>query len=105
MLNQKTFKCKRCGECCNVYTIRLDKKDIKRIEERYPRKHFLSYDPFENYFILTKINNKCVFLKKKDRYFCEIHDIRPDICKKYPFFKKNVESCKPITIQTFLNKP
>jgi len=105
MLNQKIFRCKRCGECCRHYTIKLTKADIKKIEKRYNKEYFLSYDHIKNYLVL-KSNNGCVFLKqKKNKYFCGIYDIRPKICRKYPFFKKNIESCKPITIKSFLNKP
>ena len=97
MLNKKTFICKRCGECCKVYTIKLNKKDIKKIERIYNKDYFLCYDNIKNFFVLKRIKNKCIFLKKeKNSYFCEIYSTRPEICKKYPFFRKNIESCRPV---------
>ena len=100
MLNPTTFKCERCGKCCKTYIIKVSKKDIKRIKNKgYEESYFLMHDsmsPGNNKFVLRKENGKCVFLKKKNgKYFCEIYKIRPLICQKYPFFKKNVESCKP----------
>ena len=102
MINKKTFRCRRCGECCKKYTIRLLKDDIKRIKNKcYNEVYFLDKEtigPYKGKFILKKINERCVFLKKKDNtYFCKIYDIRPKICKQYPFFGKSIESCKPIT--------
>jgi Fe-S-cluster containining protein len=102
MINKKTFRCKRCSECCKKYTIMLFKDDVKKIKNKcYDESYFLDKETigaYKNKFILKKINGKCVFLKKKDNvYFCGIYDIRPKICKQYPFFKKHVKSCKPIT--------
>jgi len=106
MLSPKTFRCRRCGDCCKVYTIKLKNKDIKRIGKKYPGDYFLSYDEFEECFVMKRAKNKCIFLKRKNgKYSCGIYCIRPETCRKYPFFRKNVESCKPVTIKTFLNKP
>lgn len=100
MLNPNTFKCSRCGKCCKTYIIKVSKKDIKRITSKdYEENYFLMHDPMSldpNKFVLKKDDGKCVFLKKKNnKYLCGIYKIRPLICQKYPFFKRNVESCKP----------
>jgi Fe-S-cluster containining protein len=100
MLSKKTFKCKRCGECCKKYTIKLYKKDVERIGKKYPTECFtqrFEIGPF-NDTILRKINGKCMFLTgKKGHYKCEIYNIRPKICKEYPFFGRAIESCMPVT--------
>jgi|ETNmetMinimDraft_2_1059921.scaffolds.fasta_scaffold46311_1 Fe-S-cluster containining protein len=103
MLSKKTFKCERCSSCCKKYIIKLYGDDIKRIRKRYSVDSFM--DKLEigpiNDRILRKVNGACVFLKKNS---CEIYSIRPKICKQYPFFSKNVESCKPVTMESLIRK-
>lgn len=96
MLNKKTFRCKRCGECCKKCIIVLNKSDIKRIKKvGYREEEFLEIDAGGKP-ILRHINGKCVFLEKENnKYSCKIYAIRPTVCKKYPFFGKKVNSCKP----------
>jgi len=101
MLNKKNFKCQRCGECCKVYTIVLDAEDIKKIISLgYPKNLFAEkdYNPEDSstQYILKRENGKCIFLKfKHNKAYCEVYKNRPKICKIYPFFKKEVSSCKP----------
>lgn len=98
MLNPKTFKCERCGECCNKCIIKLNNKDLIEIKKQgYKEDDFCDYDSLINKKVLKKIDNKCIFIKKKGKeYFCQIYSIRPLVCRRYPFFKKNIKSCKPI---------
>lgn len=100
MLNPDTFRCERCGKCCEMSIVRISKEDIKRIKrEGYDENYFIKRDimsPGLNKFVIKKIGNKCIFLKKKNgKYFCEIYKVRPLTCQRYPFFKKDVKSCKP----------
>ncbi len=107
MLDPKTFVCKRCGKCCIEYTAILSKADIKRIKRLgYDEVDFAEIDKNlpepENFVLKEKSNYECVFLtkNKKGVYSCKIYDSRPTVCRRYPFLKKNVETCKPVT---FLN--
>jgi Fe-S-cluster containining protein len=100
MLNPKSFTCERCGECCKKLYILLSDSDISRIESfDYRMNDFSEIEPLGEYKgkrVLKKINGKCVFLENKDgKFSCSIYESRPEICKKYPFFGKEVESCKP----------
>lgn len=98
MLTLKNFKCERCADCCKYLTIKLYKKDIKEIKKAgYAQDFFLEYDNYIKSPILRRINKGCVFLgKKKGKYYCKIYEIRPKICRLYPFINSNkVESCKP----------
>ena len=47
-------------------------------------------------------NKVCTFLRRKgDRYYCSIYDHRPNTCRKFPFFKKNLElmDCQPFVLR------
>ena len=93
MLNND-FKCKRCGECCKILTIYVNKRDSARINKL----GYEDYNDFDNFIkkpILKKPNNKCIFLTKVGKkYSCKIYESRPKACKDYPPNIKN-NSCKP----------
>ncbi|MBW2979822.1 YkgJ family cysteine cluster protein [Candidatus Woesearchaeota archaeon] len=95
MLNPKTFNCERCGECCKKLYIILNDSDIKNIEKHgYQLDSFSETEQVGEYKgkrVLKKINGRCVFLTNDS--LCKIYDSRPEICKKYPFFEKEVDSC------------
>jgi len=104
MLNPETFTCKHCGECCIKYIVKLSKADIEKIKKAgYSKEDFVDIDkhlPEPTKFVLKKKDNQwCVFLKKdkNNEFFCKIYNTRPTVCRRYPFLKKNIETCKPIT--------
>jgi len=77
--------------------VRLNKEDIKRIKKA-------GYDDFSEFdhhikrLVLRHVDGDCVFLGKKDgEYYCKIYNIRPRICRLYPFVEKDeVERCEPV---------
>lgn len=73
------FKCSMCGNCCRFLTTPVTDADIARIREG-------GYDDFvrDDMKALKRVNGRCMFLKD-DR--CSIHEIRPQVCRDYPFFK------------------
>ena len=104
MLDPKTFRCERCGECCNKYIIKLSRKDIREIE-KLGYKDFYEYDRIIGSNVLKKVNHECIFIKKKGgKYLCQIYRSRPLVCKRYPFFKKDVKSCKPVLLGELFKK-
>ncbi len=104
MLDPESFVCERCGECCIKYVVKLSKADIERIKKKgYSEREFVEIDknlPEPTKTVLRKKEDySCVFLKGgKGNYHCQIYDARPNVCRRYPFLKKNVGSCKPITL-------
>lgn len=98
------FKCKRCAAfCCRLGGPKLSQKDIERIEEAgYNMKDFL--EPVESEFkgesvmrgsLKNREDGVCIFLKsleKNNRFECSIYNIRPVLCRLYPFDFEKVGS-------------
>lgn len=98
MLTKNSFKCKRCAECCKYTIVKLFKEDIERIKKAgYKEDFFVRYDSHIKSPVLRNEKGSCVFLeKKKGKYQCKIYDIRPRVCRLYPFVESDeVEDCKP----------
>ena len=99
MLTPENFKCNRkCADCCKHLTVKLYKKDIEEIKkEGYDEDFFMGYDGCIKSPVLKIENDKCVFLGKEgEEYYCKIYQIRPKVCKLYPFINSDkAESCKP----------
>jgi len=76
----KRFQCLQCGKCCTL-TVEPTEQDIDKIERMgYKRDRFLKDGK------LRKLNGACCFLKREgSKYFCSIHEIKPRVCRKYPF--------------------
>jgi Fe-S-cluster containining protein len=100
MICQKNlrFKCKRCATfCCKLGGPNLTKGDIERIKRAgYKTESFV--EPVQNKryekivtaygSLRNKKDGSCVFLKldnEKDYYECAIYDMRPILCRLYPF--------------------
>jgi Fe-S-cluster containining protein len=104
MLDRKTFRCRRCGDCCRKLLVFVDEDDIKKIESLcYKREEFVEpdYDAQKQskQLLVKRIDNKCIFLRKdKDGYECQIYAHRPKVCRIYPFLSDRIESCKPTNI-------
>ncbi|MFH1721624.1 MAG: YkgJ family cysteine cluster protein [Candidatus Altiarchaeota archaeon] len=75
------FECICCGNCCRFRTIDLTKEDIKRIESAG---HKGFHEKFGKGERLKRNKGRCVFVVDDK---CSIHEIKPEICKKFPFFK------------------
>ena len=79
----------------------LSKRDIESIKNLgYDMDFFVGYDTTMEYggktILRKRPNGWCVFLSKEQGiYKCEVYENRPKICRKYPFFRRKVESCIP----------
>ncbi len=109
----KEFTCKKCGNCCkNEYVLpEITKGEwipiIEFLKEKYngrlkikdmdtPSKYEIyDWNKITNFLVeINKIdseifcvldNGRCPFLKKKRKlnYYCEIHEIKPEVCRNY----------------------
>lgn len=91
--------CQNCGICCrNFPFVEVSKHDIHLLEKFTG----LSFDKFTNpkgytdegYFLQTKENGNCLFLKKTSNgHSCGVYIARPQICRDYPVNIKHWEWC------------
>ncbi|MBW2989430.1 YkgJ family cysteine cluster protein [Candidatus Woesearchaeota archaeon] len=99
MLTKQNFTCNRsCAECCKHLIVKLSKKDIGAIEKKgHKKSSFVEFDDIIKNPVLKRAEKGCLFLsKRKGMYFCTIYDIRPEVCRLYPFVdSEEVESCRP----------
>jgi len=91
------FRCKRCAiYCCKLGGPSLTGKDIDHIksagynisEVTEPAKRQYRNFPFLPSTVKSKKNGSCIFLKidkKTNTYECSIYDVRPVLCRLYPF--------------------
>lgn len=83
------FKCKRCAAfCCKLGGPNLTEKDVQRIKKAgYIRDDFLNLG--------KRDDGSCIFLRFDDKlkvYECSIYDIRPALCRIYPFHFERIDS-------------
>lgn len=91
-LHEQAFQivdCTRCANCCKTLQIQLDDKDIRRISDHLKK----TTDEFADEYLeqneegAFRIRTKpCPFLGEDDR--CTIYDIRPTVCREYPYTNK-----------------
>lgn len=82
-LRKDAFVCSTCGNCCRLRFIELTLKNVERIQAK-GHKNF--YDEIKNEFVMKRNNGKCIFLNQDNS--CSIYEIRPEVCRDFPFFKK-----------------
>jgi Fe-S-cluster containining protein len=99
------FPCDTCEtNCCKEYVIFVNAHDIYRLStgleldpmsflEVYGAKDFdLGIDVDEGLLdlALKQKDDRCMFLEEsKDIFRCTVNDIKPGVCKSYPFQMKN----------------
>lgn len=102
MVTKSDFKCEHCGKCC-TYEVKLSDFDIARFEESGLDTADFVIKNFEDVRVIKFVDDKCFFLNYTEVdgrlvSTCRAYSVRPDVCRGYPFFDKEViESCKPVT--------
>jgi len=80
----KKIKCKRCGWCCKAQNAMLTIEDVKRLMTHLG----YNYQKFHEKYLdkdmkIPYLKSPCPFLDNENR--CTIYNIRPKVCKIYPF--------------------
>jgi Fe-S-cluster containining protein len=100
------FSCRQCGRCCRAldYHSQLTEADCRRWR-RLGRDDILSWvrirkdGPNVSYRIWTVpgtpyLADVCPWLRKvpgREAWHCEIHDVKPEICRQYPASRKHAK--------------
>jgi len=105
----KTFKCIQCGNCClnlsDAFQTSVSDEDIAMWERegRFDILQWVHPIPLgeDHYIYDIWINPKtdddvwrCPWLRKlpkQDKYICQIHDVKPEHCRKYPKSREHAE--------------
>lgn len=97
------FKCKRCAiYCCKLGGPCLTKEDIEQIESvGHKIGEFVedSKRKYGNHSLMTSAmknrkDGSCIFLRtdeKRNAYECSIYEIRPILCRLFPFEIKRID--------------
>jgi Fe-S-cluster containining protein len=91
------INCLDCGNCCKNHSPRFKQPDIKRISKYLGMKEgdfiqkFLRLDE-ENDFVNKA--QPCQFLQTDNT--CEIYDMRPSDCARYPYTDEDVLLKRPV---------
>jgi len=93
--NGVRFQCQGCGKCCTGEpgTVYLDLQEIRDIaaylnivEKDFIREYTYIYE--HSYCLWEFQDGSCVFYRSG----CEIYEIRPNQCRTYPFWFKNIRN-------------
>ncbi len=103
----KKFPCDKCDtNCCKEYVIFVNAHDVYRLSvgldvapsdflELYGAKDYDLGIRVEEGLVdlaLKQNNSQCMFLEESDDIFrCTVNDIKPGVCKSYPFQMKGDE--------------
>jgi len=103
------FECVQCGHCClylsDAYQASVPDSDVLRWERenRYDILEWVdSFAGLNDIWISPKTDesaDRCPWLRKlpkKDKYFCRIHETKPEHCRNYPKSKRHAleNACK-----------
>lgn len=102
------FKCLKCGICCgdthnkirHILLLEIEAEKISSATAKSIAKFAEKIEGKEPYtYEMSKIlkEDKCVFLKQNQ---CTIYDLRPLICRFYPFELKTKSQRKPVFSST-----
>ncbi|MDP2174643.1 MAG: YkgJ family cysteine cluster protein [Bacteroidota bacterium] len=92
----KTIDCLDCANCCKNHSPTFKSTDIKRISKHLGLKET---QLIENYLKLDEDNDwvlkssPCTFLNPDNT--CQIYDVRPSDCARYPFTDEDVFIKRP----------
>ncbi len=88
---EQAVNCLSCASCCKNYSPRFKTTDIKRISKFLKLKEsvfinqYLNID-LEGDYVLQKL--PCAFLGTDN--YCQIYDVRPSDCKRFPYTNEDV---------------
>jgi Fe-S-cluster containining protein len=107
------FHCKGCGECCKNQPPDINPQEQQKIDQAGYTNYMENPADPNNRNLRRKSDGSCIFVTKQNN--CQIHQIKPSICKLEPFiitdfdYQKNIiyldlnplaiKECKGLTHQ------
>ena len=93
-MSELSFSCKMCGHCCyGSGGIVVGTKDLARLSEYFQ----MDEESFKARYTENFGNKPCLVMgNDKYCYFfevgkgCTIHEVRPDVCRAWPYFRGNL---------------
>ncbi len=93
-MSEKSFSCQRCGHCCfGRGGIVVGQRDLPRLltffkmeKEAFLAKYTECFDGKPT--LITGSDGFCYFFKEGAG--CTIHEVRPDVCRAWPYFRGNL---------------
>lgn len=96
------FKCQNCGRCC--YTpgagLFLEKEDFERIAGRVGKKRLKSLCRYDKDLRAWTLKQPCPFYDREKKA-CQIYEIRPATCTKYPLHPPLTEMPYNLAVDAF----
>ena len=99
------YDCCKCNNCCKLYDIRLEQKDIATISEYLGQ---TEDDFIEKYLMPDKDEADCLIFKDKPCSFlgadgkCRIYESRPTVCREFPHTNKPDRLYSMLSILDFM---
>lgn len=88
------FHCKGCGECCKNQPPDINPQEQQRINQAGYTNYMENPADPNNRNLRRKSDGSCIFFTKQNT--CQIHQIKPSICKLEPFIITDFDSQKNI---------
>lgn len=81
-------ECKQCGKCCISAQFKIANVDVINRKKTFDMSRWLSFHGCDTYEkdnkLYINIPTVCSNLSyDKDKYFCRIYDIRPELCRRF----------------------
>jgi Fe-S-cluster containining protein len=89
-----TFHCKGCGECCKNQPPDINLKEQQRIDQAGYSNYMENPADPNNRNLKRNSDGGCIFFTKQNT--CQIHQIKPSICKLEPFIITDFDPLKNI---------
>ena len=95
------FSCQRCGRCCFTpgAGLYLEKEDFERIAGHVGKKRLISLCRYDKTLQAWILRQPCPFYDRENG--CEIYQIRPMTCTKYPLHPPSPDMPYHLAVDAF----
>ena len=98
-MKNSDFQCQQCGKCCEHFACSATEKDIIKwkINRRWDILKWVDILCMDLWIspITHEETIRCPWLRKqrgKNKYYCRIHDVKPEVCHNFPDDREHAKS-------------